>query len=583
MSRASGQYQGKGKGKGASNSAAKRAGKTRASAKPAPRGKKPGKPSAKASGWPGSRAEARPKTRSEAQPKARSEARPKARPAARSEARPKTRSEARPKARSEARGTSKSTARDAARSAAKGAAKQAARAEARGQAKVGAEIELVVESLAAGGDGVGRDAGGRVTFAPYTAPGDTVKVRLDEAHKDYAHGEPVEIVVSSGYRVDAPCPHFVARTCGGCQWQHLGESVQAAAKDELTARLLRKHAAAGMELYPLRAEVPPYYWRRRARLHWYRPRKADAATVGFYAPRSHHVTDIPACVQLEPVLKQAVDILRTDLAPALGRQGAIEVLSSEASAGHPAEVHVFIHGSAGADEAAALVGKGPIAGVMLDLDADEPARRPAPGGAGEKPVRRARKRAPQSWGKPTIELEPGLPGRADWFAQPSHAGNRVLLEIVAEAAGPRAGQRVLELYAGSGNLSRILAPDAAAFVAVDHRKPPWPLPMGLDESFLAGDVAAVTARLADEGQRFDLVVLDPPRTGARDVVAAIAALEPSRIVYVSCDLATLARDLDLFASAGYQPRWAQPLDLMPQTAHIEIVTLLERRAPDQPS
>jgi 23S rRNA (uracil1939-C5)-methyltransferase len=469
------------------------------------------------------------------------------------------------------------------RGRAKGAAKEAARAEARGQARVGAEIELFVESLAAGGDGVGRDAGGRVTFVPYTAPGDTVKARLVEAHKDYARGEPTEIVVSSVYRVDAPCPHFVARTCGGCQWQHLGESVQAAAKDELAARLLRKHVGAGMALHPLRAEVQPYAWRRRARLHWYRPRKADAAVIGFYGPRSHHVTDIPACVQLEPVLKQAVDILRTELAPALGRQGTIEVLSSEPSAGHPAEVHVFIHGTAGAEAAAALVGRGPIAGVMLDADADEPARRQVAGGAGEKPARRARKRAPQSWGKPVIELEPGLPGRADWFAQPSHAGNRVLLEIVGEAAEPRAGQRVLELYAGSGNLSRILAPGAAAFVAVDHRKPPWPMPAGLDASFVAGDVAEVAQRLADEGQRFDLVVLDPPRTGARDVVAPIAALAPARIVYVSCDLATLARDLDLFVAAGYQPRWAQPLDLMPQTAHIEIITLLERRAPSQPS
>jgi 23S rRNA (uracil1939-C5)-methyltransferase len=565
MTRASGQYTTKGKGKGASNSAAKGKAKTRVgarkgAAKPAGKGKKP----------------------SPGQPKQSQKPSSKARGAGQGT----TRGTGRP----DARGTARDTARGAARSAAKGAAKQAARAESRGQAKVGAEIELFIESLAAGGEGVGRDAGGRVTFVPYTAPGDAIKARLVEAHKDYARGEPLQIMVSSTFRVDAPCPHFVARTCGGCQWQHLGEAVQASAKDELAARVLRKHVSAGMELHPLRAEVQPYYWRRRARLHWYRPRKAAAATLGFYAPRSHLVADIPGCVQLEPVLKQAVDILRAELAPALGRQGAIEVLASAPYPGHPGEVHVFIHGSAGAEAAAALVGRGPITGVMLDADADElPPRRPAPGGAGgpaggpgDKPPRRARKRAPQSWGKPVIELEPGLPGRADWFAQPSHAGNRVLLEIVGEAAASRAGQRVLELYAGSGNLSRILAPGAAAFVAVDHRKPPWKMPAGLDDSFLAGDVAEVTARLADEGQRFDLVVLDPPRTGAREIIDAIAALEPARIVYVSCDLATLARDLDLLVAAGYQPRWAKPLDLMPQTAHIEVVTLLERRAPGQP-
>jgi 23S rRNA (uracil1939-C5)-methyltransferase len=446
----------------------------------------------------------------------------------------------------------------------------------KGAAQVGDVLEVFIESLAAGGDGVGRDDSGRVAFVPYAAPGDTVKAQIFETHRDYARAEPVEIVVSSAFRVDAPCPHFVARTCGGCQWQHLGEAVQAAAKDELCARLLRKHVGAGLELYPLRAEVSPYHWRRRARLHWYRPRKADAAILGFYGPRSHHVSDISACVQLEPALKQAVDALRDRLASVLGRQGMIEAL-----AGHLGEVHVFIHGRADREVAAALVGQGPIVGVMLDEDGDDPPR-PARGGVVvdmNRAARRPRKRAVHAFGKPHIELEPDFPGRADWFAQPSLAGNQALLEVVDEATAPRAGLRVLELHAGAGNLSRVLAPGTAAFVAVDHRKPPWPLPEALDRAFIAGDVAEVTRRLADEGQRFDLVVLDPPRTGAREVVDSVVALAPGRIVYVSCDLATLARDLDLLAASGYRARWAQPLDLMPQTAHVEIVVVLEPAAP----
>jgi 23S rRNA (uracil1939-C5)-methyltransferase len=455
---------------------------------------------------------------------------------------------------------------------------------------------VFIETLAAGGDGVGRDDSGRVTFVPYTAPGDTVKALLVEARKDYARGEPIEIETTSAYRVSAPCPHFVERTCGGCQWQHLGEAVQAAAKDELCARLLRKHVSEGLELYPLRDEVEPYYWRRRARLHWYRPRKAAAAIIGFYGPRSHHVSDISACVQLEPVLERAVAVMRDVLAPALGRQGTIEAL-----AGHLGEVHVFIHGPADAEVAAALVGQGPIAGVMLGDEEPEPPRgRDAAGRIMDRDrdrdrdrpmdrdadragaARRGRKRAVQSFGKPYIELEPDFPGRADWFSQPSQAGNQMLLDAVDQATAPREGLRVLELYAGSGNLSRLLAPGAAELVAVDHRKPPWKLPEALDRAFIAGDVAEVTQRLAAEGRQFDLVVLDPPRTGAREVVAPVVALSPRRIVYVSCDLATLARDLDLFAEAGYRARWAQPLDLMPQTAHVEIVTVLERSAPRPP-
>jgi 23S rRNA (uracil1939-C5)-methyltransferase len=450
-------------------------------------------------------------------------------------------------------------------------------------AGVGAKVEVFIESLAAGGDGVGRDDRGRVTFVPYTAPGDTVKAQVIEVHKDFARAEPIEIETSSAYRVDAPCPHFIARTCGGCQWQHLGEAVQAAAKDELCSRLLRKHVSAGLEIYSLRDEVEPYYWRRRARLHWYRPRKAEGAIIGFYGPRSHHVSDISACMQLEPALKQAVDVLRDRLAPALGRQGSIEAV-----AGHLGEVHVFIHGPADRDVAAALVGQGPIVGVMLGDDEGEPRPRD---GAGREPARhrdadgsrRPHKHAVQSFGRPHIELEAGLPGRSDWFAQPSLAGNQMLLEVVDQASAPRDGMRVLELYAGSGNLSRVLAPGAVEFVAVDYRKPSWPLPEALDRSFVAGDVVEVTQRLAAEGRTFDLVVLDPPRTGAREVIASVVALAPWRIVYVSCDPATLARDLDGFAEAGYRARWAQPLDLMPQTAHVEIVTVLERAPAPAPA
>lgn len=416
-------------------------------------------------------------------------------------------------------------------------------------------VEVLIESLGAGGDGVGRDAHGRVTFVPYTAPGDRVQACVVEARKDYARALPVELVVSSGFRVEALCPHFVARTCGGCQWLHLGESAQAAAKGELVARVLRKHARAGMTLHPLRAEVPPYRWRRRARLHWYRPRKAGAAVIGFFAPRSHHVSDITGCLQLEPALAQALDVLRRQLAPALGRQGAIEML-----AGHLGEVHVVIRGRCADQVAAGLVGQEPIAGVML-----EPEAGPA----------RGQRRRMRTWGKPHIELEPGFPGRADWFAQPSRAGNRVLLEVVEEAAQPR-GQRVLELYAGSGNLSRVLAPEAAGLVAVDRRRPPWKLPEPLARAFVPGDVVEVTRALADQGEGFDLAVLDPPRTGAREVLAPLAALAPARIVYVSCDPATLARDLDFLAGAGYRAAWAKPLDLMPQTAHVEIVAMLER-------
>jgi 23S rRNA (uracil1939-C5)-methyltransferase len=142
---------------------------------------------------------------------------------------------------------------------------------------------------------------------------------------------------------------------------------------------------------------------------------------------------------------------------------------------------------------------------------------------------------------------------------------------VRAALGPLPGQRVLELHAGTGNLTRLLD-EAAEVVAVDSRRVPWPTPV------VAGVAHEVARALATEGRAFDIALLDPPRTGASELMEPLLALAPGRIVYVSCDPATLARDIEALARGGYRPERAQPLDLMPQTAHVEVVVTLVRAA-----
>jgi len=145
--------------------------------------------------------------------------------------------------------------------------------------------------------------------------------------------------------------------------------------------------------------------------------------------------------------------------------------------------------------------------------------------------------------------------------------------VVDELARPREGARVLELYAGQGNLTRVLREGARSVVAVDAQTPDAPASGGV--SWRKGDVADAIATLAEVGDRFDLAVLDPPRAGAAAVLPALTALRPPRIVYVSCDPATLARDLNRLRATGYTATRAQALDLMPQTAHVEVVVTLE--------
>lgn len=225
---------------------------------------------------------------------------------------------------------------------------------------------------------------------------------------------------------------------------------------------------------------------------------------GFHAPRSRAITHIETCLQLDERLDRAV----------------AEV---------PPEGEGELHGIVGHDGA-----------VQVVLGA-------APAGA--------------------IELEPGLPARADDFAQASHAGNAALVGEVLRAVAPRQGLKVLELFAGAGNFTRHLLAAGAEVVANDVVAPARPL-----TTFVAGPAAQ-----AVRGRRgFDVLLLDPPRAGALDVVRALTPAVAPRIVYVSCDVATLARDLAELAQRGWAPKSAQVLDLMPQTAHLEVVAVLER-------
>jgi 23S rRNA (uracil1939-C5)-methyltransferase len=168
-----------------------------------------------------------------------------------------------------------------------------------------------------------------------------------------------------------------------------------------------------------------------------------------------------------------------------------------------------------------------------------------------------------------IEIEPGVRGGPWDFQQASAAGNGALVERVLAVVGAGPG-RLLELYAGAGNFTRGLVAAGWDVIASDAVAPDLPT-----TRFELGTADVVLERLRGElTGHTDVVVLDPPRTGAVEATEGIAMLAPSRIVYVSCDPATLARDL--LRLAGYAAREAWPLDLMPHTHHVEVVVRLDR-------
>jgi 23S rRNA (uracil1939-C5)-methyltransferase len=393
--------------------------------------------------------------------------------------------------------------------------------------KAATELEVEITALAAGGDGVARDDRGRVTFVPRSAPGDRVRVRLMKETKSFARGELVEVVRPSTLRVTPPCQYFVAG-CGGCQWQHVERAAQLSAKHAIVAGALR--GFAGLVIEDVLAPAPPYGWRRRARFH------VHGGRVGFYAYGSHDLIAIGHCPQLEPELDTALRAVAAASPP----DGELALVR-----GHCGEIVVGVERAWRG--AAALVGRAGIVGVAA---------------------------ADATYGKTVIEIEPGLAGGAWEFAQASAAGNAELVELVGCALGSGAGEprgrRLLELHAGAGNFTRSFVADGWDVIASDVVAPPQVVP---GARFEVGAAERVVERVAGP---FHAIVLDPPRTGALEAMAGIARHAPAVVVYVSCDPATLARDAQELVRAGYRTERAWPLDLMPQTSHVEVVLRLVR-------
>lgn len=424
---------------------------------------------------------------------------------------------------------------------------------------------LAIESLAAGGDGVARDSG-RVTFVPRTAPGDRVRARLVQVTTSFARAQLVSVEEPSPERTDPPCPHFL-RGCGGCTWQHVSRAAQLAAKQAIVTSALRKRTS--LTVHPIEDPAPSFGWRRRARFH------VSQGQFGLYVEASHTVLPIDRCPQLEPALDAALSRAREASPP----DGELAMLL-----GHRGDIVVGVSRPWAA--AASLVGTAGIVGVVAPRD-----RRAAGVSASDDA------RGSVVHGIGVIEIEPGLWGGPHDFAQASAAGNAALIACTRAAVGrPGAESRLVELYAGAGNLTRSLVEDGWHVIATDGAAParaletsaatsanvaaPSDAPASSDAKRSSGSliehrVGNVGDVLATLDGPIDALVLDPPRTGAADAIDGIVRLAPRVIVYVSCDPATLARDLDKLVAGGYRATDAWPIDLMPQTAHVETVVRLE--------
>ncbi len=393
----------------------------------------------------------------------------------------------------------------------------------------GATVELRIDGLAAGGDGVGRAPDGRAVFVPGTAPGDRVRVRFVEVRARHARGRAVELLEAGPARTDPVCAVFGA--CGGCTWQHVAYPAQLEAKAAILRdaleRIGRLAVPGGLRVEP---SPSPYAYRGRARV------LVEGGRVGFRRLRSHALCATTRCPVLVPELEARLREL-AERPPA--RAGEWELTAGEA----------------GATRAVPLEERG---------KPGEPEGRGKPG----EPILVA-------VGADRLRVSPGV------FVQSNALLLETLAGAVAEAAGR--GTLALELFAGAGFLTlglarrfnRVVAVEASRAAAADLAESCRAAGLANVEVVAEPVEAVLAMRRLPPGA--DAAVLDPPRRGLPPgSAAALARRAPRRIAMLSGDPATLARDAALLGAEGFTLCGVRGFDLFPQTAHVEALAVLER-------
>lgn len=403
-------------------------------------------------------------------------------------------------------------------------------------------IALQFTTMAHGGEAMGRH-NGKVIFVPYAIPREEALVEIIEDKGSYARAQLVKILSPSPYRVEPPCPHFGPGKCGGCQWQHVAYQAQlefkaAVVRDQL-ARLGR---LPDVSVKPTIPSPSPWHYRNHVQFA-----ASDDGRLGFIATDGRRVEPIQVCYLLHPLLDELFTALDVEL-PGLVR------LSLRAGTGTGDQMIIF---ETQDDEPPALESDLPVSCVLL-LSNGTPINL-----IGNNYI---------------TELVAGRRFRisATSFFQVNTAVAEELIRLVGHYLAPAGNEVLLDAYCGVGTFALSLADkvghvigiEEAAGAVADARLNASDL---TNVEFIEGKVETVLPQL---DTRIDLAVLDPPRQGCKpEALTALIKLAPHRIVYVSCDPATLARDARTLAEGGYQLVEVQPVDMFPQTYHIESVAL----------
>ena len=434
-----------------------------------------------------------------------------------------------------------------------------------------------VESYTSEGQGVVR-LDGAVVFVPGTIRGEEIDLRITKVMKTAAAGELVRLRTPSPERTAPECPQF--GRCGGCQFQHMSYQEELWAKRQRVEDALRRLGGSDVPIEGILGARDPLHYRNKSQY----PVGADGS-IGFYQLRSHKVVPIRRCL-----IQSEISDATAEAVGAWMRR--YKVPPYDETTGKGLVRHIYVRVNRKGESLCCVVVNGRQVPREPELAALVRAAAPRTVGVVlNSNTRRGNvilgEKYRTLWGQDYLmdtlcglQFKLSVPS----FYQVNRDQAEVLYGKALEYAALTGEETVLDLYCGTGTITLCLARQAKRAIGAeivppaiaDARENAERNGIGNAE-FFCGDASDIAAKLEAEGLRPDVITVDPPRKGlAPDVIASVAGMAPERVAYVSCDPATLGRDVKLFATFGYQAKRAAAVDMFPGTAHVETVCLLSK-------
>jgi 23S rRNA (uracil1939-C5)-methyltransferase len=432
---------------------------------------------------------------------------------------------------------------------------------------------IEIQRMTHEGEGIGYLSDGRIAFVPGGLPGETVEVEIDELKSSFARAKVLKILDEADARVEPDCPYF--EDCGGCQFWHADYDAEVEWKLEAAYETIKRIGKVELPEPTLRQAPTDRRYRTRTTMHRRRtdePGQSEKTwDVGFFRAKSNELVPIKDCL----IASETVNKVRRLIEPALEDVGGVDIIIETAS-DESAVVTLLSEDIEREDVPPSLK---EFAETLGELDEIRGIR--ITGGDRDLVLGDVTVDADQVIGAPVSEAR--FPSTL--FRQANQKMNRVLIDIVQEMTQQSGAQSVIELFSGAGNLSFGLVDtiqqldgyeiNGAAVEAANGQA------SKLEEDFAFHEVdlnKSLDQKEIAALEDFDLLLMDPPRTGADDIAQELSNSPeaPDEIVYVSCDPACLGRDLKYLAEGGWECERIDLIDMFPRTGHVEIAAKLQR-------